>query len=93
MVLVLRNQSMQADLEGVTPQLWHEENYTISESTPVGRIYQLKLPPIEQWAWAILVGPEYDAITKYGLCGTFEEAKEQFTANWEALCRRMANRR
>ena len=34
MVLTLRHHNFQADLEGLTPQLWHDENYAVSESVP-----------------------------------------------------------
>jgi hypothetical protein len=84
-MLVLRHQSHQDYLEGITGQLWHEENYIVSDSLPVGRIYKTGLPPDEIWVWCVLARPIHDSIQSYGCADTLDEAKMRFSAAWDAV--------
>lgn len=80
---------MQARLDGVTPQLWYEEDYVVSESVPIGRIYKVPMdkPEAGRWVWYIDSRGIREEIPTHGITESLEEAKQRFAASWEAALR------
>ena len=88
MVLTLRHHNFQADLEGRTPDLWYSENYIVSDSREVGRIYKVPTGENEgQWVWYFHLSGLDDRIPTSGHAGSMDEAKMRFAASWEAAMR------
>ena len=84
MVLTLRHKSTQAQIEGLTPLLWMEENYVVSESVPIGRIYKITTGEnAGQWAWYIDKRGVREEIPTHEIAASLEEAKVCLAASWE----------
>ena len=93
MDLTLRHHNAQANYEGVTPQLWHEEFYIVSyDGRRIGQIRNRdRGPNAGVWFWCVLEGPRhFDEIETSGYCDTLKESKIRFAACWESLQRRVA---
>jgi len=87
-MLTLRHHNFQADLEGRTPDLFYAENYIVSESLEIGRIYKVPTGPGEGlWAWYLHARGIDERIPTSGFADTMEEAKMRFAASWEAYLR------
>ena len=78
---------MQARLDCVTPQLWYEEDYVVSESVPIGRIYKVPMDEAGRWAWYIDSRGIREEIPRHGIAESLEEAKQRFAASWDAALR------
>jgi hypothetical protein len=72
-----------------SPVYAHLKDYCVFEDgNMVGRIYELRppTPPGAAWFWSILVhGPGRRRVETDNRAATFEEAKAEFAASWEAF--------
>jgi hypothetical protein len=67
------------------PVYAHLKDYTVfGDGIEIGRIYELRPPT--PWSWSITVlGPGRGRVKTNDRASTFEAAKAQFAASWEAF--------
>jgi hypothetical protein len=73
-----------------SPVYAHLKDYTVFEDgAPIGRIYEQRppAPPDALWLWSIFhsVPGRRRPLKMDGRAATFEDAKAQFAASWEAF--------
>jgi hypothetical protein len=73
-----------------SPVYAHLKDYTVFEDgTPIGRIYEQRppAPPDARWLWSVFhsVPGRRRPLKMDGRAASFEDAKAQFAAAWEAF--------
>jgi hypothetical protein len=89
MTLILRKTRTQAQIEGLNPDIWGEDDYSIIDGeTRVGRIYRERIQGEWRWLWFLQTEPAPPP--NQGVAGTLEEAKAEFKRRYAEVRGRTA---
>jgi hypothetical protein len=84
--LVLRKTGDQARIEGLDPDIWDENDYTIVDpdaNKRVGRIYPETIRGEQQWLWFLQTEPAPPPNS--GVADTFNEAQAAFKRRYSEV--------
>lgn len=77
MTLILRKSRVQAPIEGLNPDIWGEDDYSVIDGEScVGRIYRERIQGELRWLWFLQTDPAPPPSS--GVANTLEEAKADF---------------
>jgi hypothetical protein len=81
MMLILRRQREQDQIEGREPLDWSEDDYAVAEEARIGRIYRHHVSTGWKWLWFLQTEPAPSP--NNGVADTLDEAKAALAKRYE----------